>query len=221
MPLYSGSERFNQRQVKAWKSSPAVDIACLGGHQIRIPEASIFPTRFILKHYPVRSLEHGQRKILSERKNRFSLAERKRGWHVQYDHLQTVDPKDIFWEPDKLVVFDPERESLELLIESNAVLSETVSEVRRTLPALNENSFGLYWAELLKSEGVDSGHVTELLSVATGIARLLAGSQDLPPIGSSSKDALALHRIVGSLARMRYLSGDPLLYDRLPQLRFH
>lgn len=221
MRLYSGSERFNQRQVKAWKSNPAVDIACLGGHQIRVPEASIFPTRFILKHYPVRSLEHGQRKILEERKKRFSLAERKRGWHVQYDHLQSVDPKDIFWEPEKLVPFNLEHECLSLLEESNAVLSESMCEARLTLPVLDEASFSSYWAERLKSEGVDPEHVARLLGVATGIAKLLAGQQGLPSIASSPQDALALRRVVGSLARMRYLSGDPMLYDRLPLLRFH
>jgi hypothetical protein len=221
MRMYTGSERFNQRQVKAWKSSPAVDIACLGGHQIRIPEASVFPTRFILKHYPVRSLEHGQRKILEERKNRFSLAERKRGWHVQYDHLQTVDPADVFWDSEQLVPFNLEHECLNLLAESNAVLSEIMSEARLILPTLNEASFSPYWAERLKSEGEDPEHVARLLGVATGLARLLEGQQDLPSIGSSPQDAQTLHRILGSLARMRYLSGDPLLYDRLPLLRFH
>ena len=39
MPLYSGVERYNQRQVKAWKFHPDVNIASLGGHHIWVPNA--------------------------------------------------------------------------------------------------------------------------------------------------------------------------------------
>ena len=218
MPMYSGAERFNQRQVKAWKASPEVDISSLGGHHIRVPGARVFPTRFILKHYPVRSLEHGRRKIIAERKARFSQVERQRGWHVQYDHLVDVDPKDVFWDPAKLTSFDRERESLALLAESSSVLSQTFTELFAA-PPLDESRFGAYWVERLCGEGIDSAHAEVLLKVAEGIAGMLT-QQELPPIASSAEDSLHLRSIIGSLARMRYLAGDPTLNDRLPLLQF-
>ena len=220
MLLYSEAERFQLRHVKAWKAHPTVDIACLGGHQIMVPDARIFPTRFILKHYPVRSLEHGRRKILAERKNRFSSAERQRGWHVQYDHLKEIDPKDVFWESDQLEAFDLERECLSLLTESNNVLCETMREITKTFQMLDESSFSKYWSQRLQNEGIEFGRVLQLFGVVNGLLKQLSEPQDLPPIKSNPEDALILQMILGSLARMRFLSGDPLIYSRLQHLRF-
>jgi hypothetical protein len=217
MPLYSGCERFNQRQVKAWRADPEVDIASLGGHHVRVPGARLFPTRFIHKHYPVRSLEHGRRKILAERKARFSQAEKARGWHVQYDHLADIDPKDVFWDPALLTHFDFARESHAVFIESSDVLAAMWSERTETL---DEHSFGARWLERLAGSGVEQEHAARLIGVADRIAQLLA-QQEVPPIAANPVDAVALHRIVGALARLRYLHGDPLLYGRLPSLRFH
>lgn len=154
---YSESESFNQRQVKAWKACPEVDIATLGGHQIIVPNARIFPTRFVLKHYPVRSLEHGRRKIIAERKARFSQAERQRGWHLQYDKMEAVNTKDIFWDSATLTPFDFERESLNLLVESNGVLSQTLYDIYITSRFLDDASFARHWIGRLEREGRGSG----------------------------------------------------------------
>jgi hypothetical protein len=216
MTSYSGTERFNQRQVKAWKSLGAVDIASLGGHHIQVPGARVYPTRFIHKHYPVRSLEHGRRKILAERKARFSQAEKARGWHVQYDNLQDVAASDVFWDPAQLTRFDFAAESHALFVESSGVLTEALSE--GGTPA-DEAGFGAAWVQRLLGQGVQDDRARQLIGVAGRIAQLLA-QQDLPPIAATPDDAVALRRIVASLARSRYLLGDPLLYGRLPLLRF-
>ena len=47
----------------------------------------VFPYKFLLKHYPVRSQRHGDKKILRDRQPRWSPAERAEGWHSQYDHV--------------------------------------------------------------------------------------------------------------------------------------
>jgi hypothetical protein len=216
MTLYSGTERYNQRQVKAWKADPAVDIAVLGGHHIQVPKPRVYPIRFIHKHYPVRSLAHGRRKILAERKARFSEAEKARGWHVQYDHLAEVDPKDVFWDPATLTPFDFERESHALFVESSQVLSETLGEGAEPL---DEAGFVPRWFERLVASGVEQGHATQLISVASNLVQMLA-QQDLPPIAASRDDTRYLRRLVGAIARLRYLNGDPLLYGRLAGLRF-
>lgn len=217
MTLYSGVERFNQRQVKAWKAHPQADLASLGGHHVRYPGARVYPTRFIHKHYPVRSLEHGRRKILAERKARFSKAEKARGWHVQYDHLAEIDPKDVFWDPAQLTAFDFERESHALFVESSGVLEGALLDA--DLGPLDEKDFVARWAARLAREGVAPAHVQQLIGVANGLLPVLS-QQDPPPIAAAPEDARALSRIIASFARMRFLAGDPLLYGRLPALRF-
>jgi hypothetical protein len=78
------------RQIKAWRQQPArVDLASEGGHDVLFEGRRIFPLNFLSKHYPVRSQAHGERKIFSERQERWSPAERADGWHIQYDHLRT------------------------------------------------------------------------------------------------------------------------------------
>ena len=52
--------------------------------------------KFLLKHYPIRSQEHGQLKILAQRRQRWAPEERARGWHVQYDHID--DSTSFVWD---------------------------------------------------------------------------------------------------------------------------
>jgi hypothetical protein len=43
-----------------------------------------------MKHYPIRSQAHGERKVFTERANRWNEAERSLGWHRQYDEIGTT-----------------------------------------------------------------------------------------------------------------------------------
>lgn len=217
MPLYSATERFNQRQVKAWKHHPQADLASLGGHHVAAPGWRVYPTRFIHKHYPVRSLEHGRRKILTERKARFSNAEKQRGWHVQYDHLEDVDPKDVYWDAAQLSAFDFAAESHALFVESSTVLVETMGE--GDAAAADESGFVQRWHARLLQEGMDAAHAQRLIGVANSLVQMLS-RQDPPPIAAAPDDARALGRIIGAFARARFLAGDPSLWSRLPALRF-
>jgi hypothetical protein len=71
--------------IKLWKNTgEMVDLTSSGGHRTKFPNQKVYPDRFILKHYPIRSREHGLRKILGERKPRYQPGEVERGWHVQY-----------------------------------------------------------------------------------------------------------------------------------------
>ncbi len=73
-------------QQKAWRNcAEVVDLASTGGHEARFSSRRVFPYKFLLRHYPIRSEEHGRRKILRERRERFSPAERALGWHRHYD----------------------------------------------------------------------------------------------------------------------------------------
>ncbi|MGA2512689.1 MAG: glycosyltransferase family 2 protein [Candidatus Limnocylindrales bacterium] len=74
-------------QVKAWKNTGPVDLAGSGGHEARFPGRRIFPYKFELKHYPVRSQAHGEQKVLRDRIARWDPGERALGWHVHYDGI--------------------------------------------------------------------------------------------------------------------------------------
>lgn len=72
--------------VKAWfQGHERVDLHTHGGHQVVFPNRYVCPHPFILKHYPIRSQEHGERKVLKERIPRYAPQERSKRWHVQYD----------------------------------------------------------------------------------------------------------------------------------------
>jgi glycosyltransferase involved in cell wall biosynthesis/SAM-dependent methyltransferase len=77
---------YDRVQVKAWKAGPRRRLE-LGGHEIQFADRKIFPVRFLLCHYPIRSQQHGERKVFSERKDRFTASERAMGWHRQYDDV--------------------------------------------------------------------------------------------------------------------------------------
>ena len=63
----------------------------LSGHNVRFPGRRVYPFKFLLKHYPIRSEEHGRRKVLGDRAPRWNPDERALGWHRQYEDVMTAD----------------------------------------------------------------------------------------------------------------------------------
>jgi glycosyltransferase involved in cell wall biosynthesis len=87
--------------VKGWKPQPAsVDLAGSGGHEAVFADRKVFPYKFVIRHYPIRSQGHGEKKILSERKQRFDPGERAKGWHTHYDTF--VEGSSFLWDPSGL-----------------------------------------------------------------------------------------------------------------------
>lgn len=100
------SHPANLVQVKAWRNTgQAVGLAATGGHEVRFPGRRIFPYRFLLRHYPLRSPDHARRKIFQDRVNRWEEAERDRGWHRHYDHVSEQD--SFVWAREDLHRWDP------------------------------------------------------------------------------------------------------------------
>lgn len=88
-------------QSKAWiQGKVRADLATSGGHKVQFDDARDFPYKFLLKHYPIRSQEHGRLKIFAQRRERWDPDERARGWHVQYDHLD--DNSHFIWDKETL-----------------------------------------------------------------------------------------------------------------------
>ncbi len=79
----------NWMQRKAWKSQKAlVSLATTAGHNVNFAGINEFPLLFLLRHYPIRTQEQGERKVFADRLPRFSPGETKNGWHVQYRELE-------------------------------------------------------------------------------------------------------------------------------------
>lgn len=86
------------RSVKAWQNSRrAVNLSNSGGHWAEFPGMQIYPEKWTIKHYPVRSQRHGEQKVLRERTPRYRPEERARNWHVQYDHIKPGH--NFLWNP--------------------------------------------------------------------------------------------------------------------------
>jgi Glycosyl transferase family 2 len=114
---YEPPGHYDVLQVKAWKAQPAVvDVVHHGGHDVLFAGKRVFPVPFLLRHYPIRSAEHGRRKVLAERLARFAAEERAGGWHIQYDHY--ADGADYLHDRATLVEYDPDRVRAALLARS-------------------------------------------------------------------------------------------------------
>ena len=95
-------------QVKAWKRTAGlpVDLRTSGGHDAAFEGRRVFPYKFLLKHYPIRSQGHGERKVRVDRVARWNPEERAMGWH---DHYDSVGQGHSFLsDPATLSRFDPE-----------------------------------------------------------------------------------------------------------------
>ncbi|RPJ62561.1 MAG: glycosyltransferase, partial [Acidobacteria bacterium] len=117
-------------QVRCWKKQEQrVDLSSNAGHDVQFPGRRVFPIRFPLRHYPVRSEEQGRRKVFRERKSRFDAGERARGWHVQYDGLAEGGPLTASW--GAAVEYDREAVDVNLQLE-NRLVEQLRSDHART-----------------------------------------------------------------------------------------
>jgi hypothetical protein len=127
------AETFDRIQIRCWrKTGAAVDLVSTGGHEARFPDRRVFPIRFPMRHYPLRTVEQGERKIFRERKGRFDPAEVTRGWHVQYDRYTEGGP--LAPDASALRAYDAEAARIALQIKHRLV-EDACPAVPATLPA--------------------------------------------------------------------------------------
>jgi glycosyltransferase involved in cell wall biosynthesis len=74
--------------VQSWKNQQPVDLASSGGHDVSFSKRRVFPYNFLLRHYPIRSQQHGEQKVFRERQSRYTTQEIDRGWHYHYERLR-------------------------------------------------------------------------------------------------------------------------------------
>ena len=117
---YQPAADYDRAQVRCWKkTSEPVDLATTGGHEALFPGRRVFPIRFPMRHYPIRSAAHGDRKVFRDRKPRFDPGERARGWHVQYDQL--VEGRPILPDRSSALLYDPEAANVALQVTNRLV----------------------------------------------------------------------------------------------------
>ncbi len=129
--FYAEPAPHDRVQIRCWKkAAERVDLVSSGGHDVQFPARSVFPIRFILRHYPIRGQAHGERKVFEERRNRFLDRERARGWHVQYDDVREGD--SFIREASTLTPYDPDVLRLALTLRHRDVeaLEESLNEVQ-------------------------------------------------------------------------------------------
>jgi hypothetical protein len=103
---------FHQR--RAWKQlGTRVALARTAGHDVMFPGRRVYPYKFLLKHYPIQSRAHSERK-LRDRHARWNPQERAWGWHRQYDELAS---QDVVRDPSTLTRFSPDTFMTRYLLE--------------------------------------------------------------------------------------------------------
>ena len=104
-------------QIKAWKRpNIRVRLAESGGHSADFLGRRVYPFKFLLRHYPIRSQQQGLMKILADRKPRWNQEERHvRGWHVQYDDI--APGHNFLGDASKLIEFNPDSFYSDFLVE--------------------------------------------------------------------------------------------------------
>jgi glycosyltransferase involved in cell wall biosynthesis len=84
-----GAQGSDFVRINTWKNTgQSILLAAQAGHQVLFEGRRVYPYRFLIKHYPIRSQEQGIQKVFRERLPRFLPAAKAKGWHAQYDALQ-------------------------------------------------------------------------------------------------------------------------------------
>ena len=79
-------------QFRCWKVYAGMNVDELAGHEPSFPpgvEVRFSPNKFVIRHYKIRSYEHGLRKIFRDRLPRYAPELRAKGWHIHYDNFGT------------------------------------------------------------------------------------------------------------------------------------
>jgi Glycosyl transferase family 2 len=134
-----GPDPWHLLRINSWKRlGRTIDLVESGGHEVRFEGRRVFPFKFLLKHYPIRSQRQGERKIFRERKPRFSEEERAIGWHVQYD--QIGEEESFIRDPATLLEFDETLFPEEFLIERLSGIGTVPALMPRSRTIGDENS---------------------------------------------------------------------------------
>ena len=216
LKFYSLPGFHDINQVRAWKSHPAIELASTGGHITSRPDSRVFPIRFILKHYPIRSIAHGIRKLTTERKARFSPTERRKGWHIQYDDIDENAISNLIWNKADLTEFDFEKERRSLVAEGAEVMATVISN---TSSQLIREHYDQCILDKFNRAGFTPQHNQALMGIAHNLLQM-AAQKSLPPLAVGERDAEFLQYATRALAAESYLRGQLNAYAALENISY-
>jgi len=78
-------------QFRAWKNLPGITVTGTAGHYPTFPgdvTIRVSRSKYILRHYRIRSYQHGLKKVFSERLPRYRSDELEKGMHVHYNNFR-------------------------------------------------------------------------------------------------------------------------------------
>lgn len=196
--FYEPGRMFDRQQIKCWKkTAQPVVLTKSGGHSVQFAGRRVFPIRFLLRHYPIRSQVHGERKVFRERLPRFVPRERARGWHVQYDDV--VVGATFVRESESLLRYDPEAVRLDLFRRNRDVerLERVAAESRDLVDQLTAQN-----AELRRHLQVLEGELDSLRREREQLQR------ELDMLTSARlRESLAIFRLDGALKLASEIDG--------------
>ncbi len=107
LPLFEFGRRPGHfEQQRAWRQPRTpVNLADSGGHVVEFDGKAVYPYKFLLKHYPIRSQRQAEAKVFRDRKPRFAEERSRRGWHSQYEGLEPG--ARFLWGPATLLEYRP------------------------------------------------------------------------------------------------------------------
>jgi glycosyltransferase involved in cell wall biosynthesis len=153
---FAPAEPYDRLQIRCWKKTEGpLDLATTGGHEARFPSRRVFPVRFILRHYPIRSQSHGERKVFHERQ--FLAAERDRGWHVQYEAFR--HGQSFLHDGSALEPYEPDAMRLSLMLQHRGMeeLDAMLGAARRELETGRDRELDVLKRELdTRREALDA-----------------------------------------------------------------
>ena len=121
------------RRLNTWRQpqTKRVDLASTGSHEVSFADRKVFPFNFLMRHYPIRSVEQGLRKINQDRLPRYPADERLQDWH---GHYRPVHADDLVRSPTGLFHFD-EHFDERFLLERLTGFEEKVNPTTLTIRA--------------------------------------------------------------------------------------
>jgi hypothetical protein len=96
-----GSRPAHFVQIKAWQNKGLVDLSKSGGHNVTFEGRNVFPLKFLLQHYSLRSTAHAKKKLLKDRLPRLKKELVGKGWHGHY--ATQAQQKTYIYSPAELI----------------------------------------------------------------------------------------------------------------------
>ncbi|MFY9621815.1 MAG: glycosyltransferase [Pyrinomonadaceae bacterium] len=204
------SDRLGQfLRIKGWKSlGQRVSLATSGGHEIQFAGRRTYPFRFLLKHYPVRSQAHGEKKILGERKPRWLPQERASGWHDHYDHIN--EGHSFLRRPDVLKLFSESNFS-QMSVKDGPPIIDWASEHIRALRSKPDRLLTLVNLELKKKD-------ESVQALAAELQNRKRTRYAAPAIRAARKSELESKRVEFKRATTQLAEKDKHIHELLHQV---